>query len=261
MAELIVAVPHVDHTPQSCGSWGSPSQHGDGGHRGHDCVTAGQPRSARVWQHCWLCPDISHPLGSSGQGHASACQGHAVIRWAQGLSRQDCLAQCHCKDPQGPFVSLLPVPVGCTCGFPPQCPSGMVHGHAPYPGHSDDGDSWPALSQARLPLWLGPCIHFMLLPCRSGLSRALPTSGTALGKTTPSWGPSRMGTPPGQLPVPVLTHCGGCWGHFLWSRSPQGHATHHGCTSGAQLLSSPTSPGPRHVGLWTPLPAPSWHPP
>lgn len=62
-----------------------------------------------------------------------------------------------------------------------------------------------------------------------------------------------MGTPPGQLPVPVLTHCGGCWGHFLWSRSPR--ATHQGCTSGAQLLSSPTSPGPRHLGLWTPIPA------
>lgn len=249
----------MDHTPQSCGSWGSPSQHGDGGHRGHDCVTAGQPRSARVWQHCWLCPDISHPLGSSGQGHASACQGHAVIRWAQGLSRQDCLAQCHCKDPQGPFVSLLPVPVGCTCGFPPQCPSGMVHGHPPYPGHSDDGDSWPALSQARLPLWLGPCIHFMLLPCRSGLSRALPTSGPALGKTTPSWGPSRMGTPPGQLPVPVLTHCGGCWGHFLWSRSPQGHASRlHIWRPAVVLPHLPWAPAPGAVDAPAgPLLAPS----
>lgn len=38
--------------------------------------------------------------------------------------------------------------------------------------------------------------------CVSGLSRTIPTLGTALGRSTPSWGPSGMGTPLGQPPVP-----------------------------------------------------------
>lgn len=98
----------------------------------------------------------------------------------------------------------------------------------------------------------------MLLLCRSGLSTALPPRGQLLE------GPPHPGGPAGWRPLqggclsPVLTHRSGCWGHFLWRRSPR--ATHQGCTSGAQLLPSPTSPGPRHLGLRTPrpLPAPSW---
>lgn len=54
-----------------------------------------------------------------------------------------------------------------------------------------------------------------------------------------------MGTPPGQLPGP---HPDSPWwllGPFPVEQEPQGQ--HQGCTSGAQLLSSPTSLGP---GTW-----------
>lgn len=81
VAGLVAAIPHVDHTPHLTGTHLHP-QHRDGGRRGPDRAMPGHPRLARARRHCWLRPDVSHPLGSSSQGHASACQGHAVIRWA-----------------------------------------------------------------------------------------------------------------------------------------------------------------------------------
>lgn len=85
-------------------------------------------------------------------------------------------------------------------------------------GTRGDGDSWPALSQARLPHWLRPSLHFKLLLRRSRLSRAL-------GRTTPSWGPSRMGTPPGQRPVPCPDSRWWLLGPFPVEQQPQGHAS------------------------------------
>lgn len=176
-------------------------QHRDGGHRGHDRATAGQPRPACARRHCWLRPGISHPLGSSGRGHASACQGPAVIRWAQGLCRRDSLVQCYCEDTRGteslcvpacPWRQHLWSPIPESIGDGAWTPS-------PAPGHSGDGDSWPALSQAGLPLWLCPCLQFMLLLCRSGLSTALPPRGQLLE------GPPHPGGPAGWGPLQ-----GGC---------------------------------------------------
>lgn len=58
--------------------------------------------------------------------------------------------------------------------------------------------------------------------------------------------PSRVAACP-----PVLAHRSGWWGCFLQSGSPG--ATHPGCTSGAQLLSCLSPPGPQHLGLWAPV--------
>lgn len=187
---------------------------------------AGQPRLARARRHCWLRPGVLHSLGSPGRGHASVCQRLAVIRWAQGLSRQDSLVQCHCKDTR--VTGSLCVSAACPCRQHLWSPDPVSIGDgartpSPAPGHSGvgtrgDGDSWPALSQARLPHWLRPSLHFKLLFCRSRLSRAL-------GRTTPSWGPGRMGTPPGQRPVPCPDSRWWLLGPFPVEQQPQGHAS------------------------------------
>lgn len=68
----------------------------------------------------------------------------------------------------------------------------------------------------------------------------------------PTLGPQQDGDPSRTAACPhILPHLSGCWGRFLPSRSPG--ATHPGCTSGIQLLASPSSPGCRHLGLWVPV--------
>lgn len=238
-AEPFAALPHLDHTPQGWGSWGSLALAAQGW-----WLQGTLARLARARRHCWLPPGVSHPLGSSARGHASACQGHAVIRWAQGLPGQDSLVQCHCKDTRA--TGSLCVPADVPVGLPPQCPLGMVHGHpSPISGHSDvrtrgDSDSWPALSQARLPLWLGPCLCFTLLLCRTG---SFPPHGQLSEGAPHPGGPAGWGPPQGSCLYPVLTHRGGCWGHFLWSRSPRGTSGLHIWRPAVVLPPPPLGPG------------------
>lgn len=80
----------------------------------------------------------------------------------------------------------------------------------------------------------------------------------------PILGPQQDGDPSRTAACPhILPHLSGWWGRFLRSRSPG--ATHPGCTSGVQLLASPSSPGRQHLGLWVPVVPTStspgrWHP-
>lgn len=68
----------------------------------------------------------------------------------------------------------------------------------------------------------------------------------------PILGPQQDGDPSRTAACPhILPHLSGWWGRFLRSRSPG--ATHPGCTSGVQLLASPSSPGRQHLVLWVPV--------
>lgn len=119
------------------------------------------------------------------------------------------------QPPQGHQGSGVPV---CPCSvslqaapmvFRPIVPGAWCMGCHP---HVSPGTvSWaPAVMVAPGQLCHGPGYLFdstlslcSVLPlCVSGLSRTIPTLGTALGRSTPSWGPSGMGTPLGQPPVP-----------------------------------------------------------
>lgn len=138
-------------------------------------------------------------------------------------------------------------PSGIACRVPPSSAPG--HGVV---GARGDGGSRPAVSQPGCP--------FGSVPVPSAL-RCPSTGCSHLGRSSPSRGGSRKGTPPRELPVPRPGSPRWLAGPFPAEQEPQGP------TSGLHIwrpaVAPPPHPGPQHLGLRAPVgqpPAPCRNP-